>query len=446
MRKIFFILKNIIIYIVYFLILLSCKMIYIIKIINKQKYTKYREYIKSYLRTLKVKIPLSKQDINNYLEYVLNNQLDKSNFVSLSNENYKRTNSDPKIIAYYLPQYHSFEENINWFGRGFTEWSNTSKAVPQWTNHWQPHIPIDVGYYSLEDNLILKRQVELAKQYGIYGFCYYYYWFSGKKIMEKPINNMLKDKSIDMPFFIFWANENWTKLWGNGEEKEILCKQELKNDDDEKFMNDILPFMKDDRYIKINNKPILIIYNLSIFPKERFLKFKNNINNIAKQNGFDGLEILTIKNNNAENEIKNFEINGTVDFYPCNLINQLKIKQEKIINKKFKGVSYDIEEYINNKKYLEKENYKSFKGCFPNWDNTARKCYIGSRIIQNTPKNYKTWLSDIIKWTKENKKENEQFIFINAWNEWAEGAHLEPDQKYGYAFLQATKEALEENQ
>ena len=194
--------------------------------------------------------------------------------------------------------------------------------MPQYVGHWQPHIPIDVGYYNLDTNTTLKRQIELAKQYGIYGFCFYYYWFSGKKIMEKPINNFLQDKSLNMPFFLFWANENWTMLWDNGNYNEVLYEQKIEKDDAEKFMNDALPFMKDERYIKINNKPILIIYDPHKYTYDKYIEFVDKIQIIAKQNGFDGLYLMTTSarayeyKTNYHAFVEKYKLNALFEFFP----------------------------------------------------------------------------------------------------------------------------------
>lgn len=297
----------------------------------------------------------------------------------------------------------------------------------------------------------MKRQIELAKMYGIYGFAFYYYWFSGKKIMEKPILQFLADRNLNMPFFAFWTNEPWTRLWGGGKQNEVLYEQKLQEGDSKKFMEDMIPFMKDERYIKICNKPVLAILNPSLYPKETFLTFIKEIREIAKENGFKDLYIMTIRRekmqkSNLKNELDKYNMDAMFEFIPGDLLNsEFQETDRKIINKLFKGKIYNTEKYIEEKKYNFKTNCTLYKGLFPMWDNTARKIYSGCFIFESSPKLYKKWLKGCIDWTKENNKKDEQFIFINAWNEWAEGAHLEPDQKYGYAYLQATKEAVEES-
>ncbi len=405
-----------------------------------------------YFLGLKIKIrkKITSNDKNLYIDYVLNHQQDKTKYVEITKESHNISENNPKLIALYLPQYHDFPENVKWFGRGFSEWTNTSKTVPQFVGHYQPHIPIDVGYYNLESNNVMIRQIELAKKYGISGFGFYYYWYSGDKIMEKPIERFLADKSLNINFFLFWANEDWTMLWDNGDAAEVLHKQEIKENDAEKFMTDLLPYLKDERYIKINNKPLFVLYDPELYPYDTYINFNKKIRAIAKENGFDDLYIITTtwRADNYKNNYKEFTdkylLDGLFEFFPQSLHKVTKKIYPRVVNKKFVGEIFDVHDYIARRQYLYQCNTNLFKGIFPNWDNTPRKCYNHAFIWQNNPQDYKVWLKDILNWTKDNKSKEEQYIFINAWNEWAEGAHLEPDKKYGYAYLQATKEALEE--
>ena len=408
--------------------------------INNQKTIKILGIkIKRYPKNKK----LNQKDKEQFLNYILNQQLDKSHFVEETSDRHEFKEDDVKLISFYLPQYHAIPENDKWFIKGFTEWFNVTKSVPQYTNHWQPHLPIDMGFYSLDNLSIMNRQLELAKKYGISGFCFYYYWFNGQKLLEKPIEKFLEDKSLNMPFCLFWDSNHWTKTWNGGNDKEIMYEQKIDKDTAQKFMQDFLKYAHDERYIKINNRPVFVISSPKIFKDIELLNFINEIRHIAKQEGFDDLYIMSLRGNIEESAINNLNFDAMLEFFPCGIDDLVKIKKEKIVNPKFTGHTFDMEEFINNKKYLYKTNCKTFKNCFPNWDNTARKCYKKGRIFQNTPSLYKKWLKDIIKWTKDNHSKDEQYVFINAWNEWAEGAHLEPDQKYGYAFLEATKDALE---
>lgn len=354
-------------------------------------------------------------------------------------ENMKLNYDIQKLIAFYLPQFHTFKENDEWHGRGFSEWTNVTKSIPRYTGHHQPQLPIDVGFYDLSTDKVMYRQIELAKNYGIYGFCFHYYWFSGKRLMETPIFNFLNNKNLDMPFCLCWANENWSKLWDGGN-KEVLMEQKLQEDDGVKFINDIMPFFKDERYIKKDNKPVLIIYRPQMFGVEKFKKFVSDIKQGAINEGFDGIYLIMVRTCTVSPFVYNMD--AGLEFPPLCMhdsLNRRKIKSFQDPN--FIGNVFDMSEYILNEKYFASTDYPLYKGVFPAWDNSARKAYTKSSVYETSPKLYKTWLKGCIEYSKEN---NYDFIFINAWNEWAEGAHLEPDQKYGYAYLQATYDALYE--
>ena len=379
-----------------------------------------------------------------FVDYILNNQLDRSNFVEEKNSSHVFKENEAKLISFYLPQYHSIPENDKWFVKGFVEWFNTSKATPQFIGHNQPHLPIDVGYYNLDNLDVMKRQIELAKKYGISGFCFYYYWFNGQKLLEKPIEKFLEDKSLDMPFCLFWDSSNWTKTWNGGNDKEIMYEQKIEDDTAQKFMIDFLKYARDERYVKIDNRPVFIISSPKIFEEEKIKSFIGKIREIAKEEGFKDLYLMSLRGNVKNEEIKSLNFDSMLEFFPCGMDDLVTVKPEKFVNNKFSGLSYNMKKFVDEKRYLYKAPCKTFKSCFPNWDNTARKCYRKAAIYQMTPELYKIWLKDIIDWTYKNHDKNEQFVFINAWNEWAEGAHLEPCQRYGYAYLEATKEALEE--
>lgn len=385
----------------------------------------------------------SKKYKKEYTDWLAKRNLEKSlEFVPFKKN--KITKNDEKLIAFYLPQFHTFKENDEWHGKGFSEWTNVTKAIPQFTGHNQPQLPIDVGFYDLSTDKVMYRQIELAKNYGIYGFCFHYYWFSGKRLMEKPIFNYLNNKELDLPFCLCFANENWSKNWDGGD-KEVLIEQKFLEDDPKQFAQDIMPFFADERYIKINNKPILVVYKPQLFKKEILKNFVYELNKKAKENGLDGVYLIMAKTQDAEINPKEFFMDAVVEFPPHIIDRYAKqVIKKTYLNPFFNGRVFDMEEFIKNQEFLYETDFKLYKTVFPSWDNTARKAYTGASVFEISPELYKKWLIDCINWTKENNKKDEQFIFINAWNEWAEGAHLEPDQKYGYAYLQATKEALEE--
>ncbi len=383
-----------------------------------------------------------------FLHFLFSHRSDKSHYIKESQDSITIHKDMPKLIAFYLSQFHDFPENVKWFGKGFSEWTNTSQTVPQFIGHNQPQVPIDVGYYNLSTTHVMRRQAELAKKYGIYGFCVYYYWFSGQKLMEQPMRRLLEDPSIDFPFFFFWANEDWTRLWGDGNDRETLYKSEIKEDDAEKFMHDILPYMKDQRYIRIKDKPALIIYKLTKSPKEQFLVFVDEIREIALREGLPGLHISGIIEEWMDVEKldeyqREYHLDAITQFSSA-FGRQFNETKTVFADPNCKSHVYDIHEYVANKRYLIQTKANLYAGLFTNWDNSPRRYDRGATILQNTPDDYKAWLKDLIVWTRENHRQDEQYIFINAWNEWAESAHVEPDTYYGYAYLQKTREALEE--
>lgn len=401
---------------------------------------------------LKIKMKQQKRLINNsfysekaYLEYILDSNKNKSQeFVKDTDDYYKNQNS-VKLVSFYLPQFYEFEENNKWHEKCFTEWTNVTSAIPHFTGHYQPQLPVDIGFYDLSNIKTMNRQIEMARKYGIDAFCFHYYWFSGKRLMEKPLFNLLESKETNFPFMICWANEPWVRLWDGGD-NEVLQKQELNDGDDVKFMEDILPFIKDERYIKIDGKPFIIIYRPTFFPKDKIINFIKNIRTIAKQYGFEDLYLASVRREELEGTPEDWNLDAFVEFPPHGFTNSdHKDKDDMYINPSLSTVKLvELNDNLIAENSHPKVPFKLFKGCFPAWDNTARKAYTGASIYLSSPAFYKKWLKRCIEWTKENSTGDEQVVFINAWNEWAEGAHLEPDSKYGYAYLAATKEALEE--
>ena len=349
---------------------------------------------------------------------------------------------DVKLIALYLPQFHQFKENNDWHGRGFTEWSNVTKAKPLFANHYQPKLPIDVGFYDLSHDDIMFRQIELAKNYGIGGFAFYYYWFSGKKLMEKPIYNYLNNKALDFPFCIHWANESWSKRWDGGNQ-EILIEQKFSSDDFEALSKDLLEFFKDDRYIKIDGRPLFIIYRPALFNKELFVEFTKYLRKYVKSKGLKEPYIIATKQFNFWYNPKDWNLDAVMDF-ELNSIPRLKEKNIAKINDKHNFKLFDWQNYVERDLYKRDYNYRTYRTVFPRWDNSPRKAYTGAFIFDGTsPQIYGKWLNYAIDKTLTDFKSDERIVFINAWNEWAEGAMLEPDIRYGYAYLDITRQVLE---
>lgn len=351
-----------------------------------------------------------------------------------------------KIIAFYLPQYHQIPENDEWWGEGFTEWTNTKKAKPLFKGHNQPRIPLNENYYNLLDYKTQKWQINLAKQYGIYGFCYYHYWFNGKMLLEQPMEKMLHDKTLDFPFCISWANEPWTRSW-DGLTSEVIMPQEYSANDNERHFNYLLSFFKDQRYIKIDNKPLVLIYKLASMPNNG-VSLINCWNELAKQNGFDGIYFVETLNGVQKNPVSK-DTEAVLFFEPSYTVHHDIKKYERLFNRLrnlpkslllgklyFKTLSYDLIW----KKIIERQplnNKTTFKGCFIDWDNTARKrkkaMIFNSVNPQKFGDNFRKLVIDY----------KEEFLFVNAWNEWAEGTYLEPDCKNKYSYLEEISKSIE---
>lgn len=355
-------------------------------------------------------------------------------FRSYNEEN----NSDVRLIALYLPQYHQFEENNRWHGRGFTEWTNVTAAKPMFAGHYQPKLPIDVGFYDLTHTDIMKRQIELAKNYGVNGFAFYYYWFSGKKLMEKPVYNYLNDKSLDLPFCLHWANESWSKRWDGGN-KEMLMEQHFSREDFLQFAEDLLPFFKDPRYIRIHGRPLFIVYHPALFDKELFKEFTAYLRQFGRENGAGEPYIIGTKQFGFWDNPAEWGLDAVMEFE----LNHIFGLQEKTVKKTDDRADFKVFDwagYVNGGRMRRDYAYKTFRTVFPRWDNTARKAYSGALVFDGTtPDVYGKWLDYAMAATRQDLAGEERIVFINAWNEWGEGAMLEPDRRYGYAYLDVTR-------
>jgi lipopolysaccharide biosynthesis protein len=366
-------------------------------------------------------------------------------FKSITEQPFRRESNDPKLIAYYLPQMHPTPENNAWWGRGVTEWNNVSRAVPQFVGHYQPRLPGELGFYDLRLKENLQRQIELAKMYGIYGFSWYYYWFDGKRLLDRPLDMFLSDCSLDFPFCLCWANESWTKGFF-GSSKEVIMKQSETEESYKNFIHDAVHYLKDKRYITIRGKKLLIVYKPHSVPNcSNVLAYWREY---CQKNGIGDLYILGCWTGDEKNDILNLGFDAETEFQPGSLhpFNG-KINQDlPFVNNKFIGEVYSYKKIVEEKFY--KRNFMSermYNSVMPMWDNTPRRNNHGNRIFHgSSPALYKIWLKDIIAHYHNDCKLDDNIIFINAWNEWGEGAYLEPDRFYGYAYLEATKEAIEE--
>jgi glycosyltransferase involved in cell wall biosynthesis len=346
-----------------------------------------------------------------------------------------------KTIAFYLPQFHCIPENDRWWGEGFTEWTNTRKARPLFTGHHQPRNPASLGYYDLSDAESYARQVMLAKKAGIYGFCFYFYWFGGKTLLEKPLQNILANPHIDQPFCLCWANENWTRRW-DGQENEVLIAQKHSEDDSIAFLEYINKYFRDDRYVKVDGKPLLVVYRPAIIPD--ILRIQELWRRRAKELGWPGIYLVSAQTF-GQKDPREFHFDAAAQFPPHHQKHGFDLNNETPgLNPDFKGMILDYRNLPLTFSDNPNLGYKLFRGVTLSWDNTARRG-VNARIMRNfSLSGYANWLLKACKATLADARleDKEKLVFINAWNEWAEGTYLEPDDKYGFGYLEATKRVL----
>lgn len=363
--------------------------------------------------------------------------------------------SETKIIAFYLPQYHPIPENDKWWGKGFTDWINVEKAKPRFFGHYQPHVPAELGYYDLRNEETRIAQAELAEAYGVTGFCYYHYWFNEKILLGEPFEKVLSSGKPDFPFCLCWANENWTRRW-DGSDNEILIGQNYDQYDAEKHFLWLVKAFSDNRYIKVNGKPLFLIYNTTNIPdlSAKIAQWRQ----LSKDFGFPGIFLCSVKsihNTITDEEIINIGFDAQVDFIPNN--ETLKFKKASrlpkyyffaLLNKILAALGvgkkkirfplmthFDYKAIAESKMSSQYSKPKTFPCIIPSWDNSARK-KIANIIYNDNPAFFGNWLEQSIR-KVSSFPEDERIVFINAWNEWAEGCHLEPDVKNGKMFLES---------
>ena len=362
-----------------------------------------------------------------------------------------------KIIAFYLPQFHSTPENDKWWGKDFTEWTNMKKAKALYNGHNQPRIPLNDNYYDLSELENIKWQAEIAKKYGIHGFCIYHYWFNGKLLLEKPTHLIRENEDIDINYCLCWANENWTNGWVS-ENSKILIEHNFNDKNDWKNHIDyFLGFFNDKRYIFIDNKPVLVIYYPNLIgPLKEMMEFWEE--EVIKA-GYEGITFIFQHpyyyfDKKADKSIFNYGIEFQPDFskqtcYGTNAAKQnFKIKVSTFLQtklkiyihfKKKKLVKYDYDK-LWNESLARDPDENMFPGAFIDWDNTPRKGVRGSVVVGANPEKFKNFFSKLVEKARNIYKKD--FIFVFSWNEWAEGGYLEPDSKNEFKYLEAIQEVL----
>lgn len=341
------------------------------------------------------------------------------------------------LVAFYLPQFHTISENDAWWGEGFTEWCNVTRALPQFEGHVQPRLPGALGFYDLSQPEAMRRQMQLAREYGIGAFCSYFYWFAGKTLLEKPLRNWLGDPTLDLPICLCWANENWSRRW-DGRADDVLIAQHHSPEDDLAFIAHIAPYLRDPRYLRVGRLPILLVYRPGLLP---------NAAATAKRwrawcagNGVGAIHLAYVQSfDNIDPHDIGFD--SAVAFPPNNTHLAPITARQQLLNPDYRGDVFDWRELADEAMARPDPGYPLHPCVNPGWDNEPRRSGGGRTFIHASPRGYRDWLRHAIA-TARRRQPAQPLVFINAWNEWAEGAVLEPDIRLGYAWLEATRAAL----
>ncbi|TDQ92452.1 methyltransferase family protein [Paraburkholderia silvatlantica] len=350
----------------------------------------------------------------------------------------------PDMIAYYLPQYHPTDENDKWWGTGFTEWANVTRAKPLYQHHRQPRLPADLGFYDLRIPEVRERQAALARQYGVSAFCYYYYWFDGRRMLHRPIDEMLSSGRPDFPFLICWANEPWSRNWDGGN-REVLMPQSYEIGWVERFAADIAPMLRDPRYYRFNGRPVVLIYRVMHIPN-REAAF-DQLRKSLRQLGVDDVYLCANWVGFADEELcpdnpHELGLDHYVGFAPHRTAAAQINGLVRNLVPEFSGNVYDYESAVQSATASFKANSEYLHPCaMMGWDNTARRLHRSHSFHGATPAKFRRWLRNLVVHEQDNVHGSQSMIFINAWNEWAEGTYLEPDRDFGHGWLEAVASA-----
>ena len=348
-----------------------------------------------------------------------------------------------RTIAFHLPQFHTIPENDRWWGAGFTEWTNVTRALPNYRGHYQPHLPADLGFYDLSDPAALKHQGELAARYGIGGFCHYFYWFSGgRRVLEKPLAHLLSGAAGEFPFCLCWANENWTRTW-DGQSNDVLLAQTYEEGDAEALMAEMGPYLTRPNYIRVNGKPLVLLYRPGLLPDAR--QWAAHWRDWCARNGVGEIYLAYVEGfekAGGATDPTTLGFDASVEFPPAGA-HALIHPPGPLYNARFEGKVSDYRQIV--RRYMAEPTppHTRFRGAMPGWDNTARRQDNNLSHHYATPGAFQAWLETMFAETRRQNFGDERLVFINAWNEWAEGAHLEPDQRFGHGWLEAVKNAAD---
>jgi lipopolysaccharide biosynthesis protein len=365
-------------------------------------------------------------------------QWDRSEYVPYTDQGLEPEDLTLRCIAYYLPQFHPIPENDRWWGTGFTEWTNVTRALPQFIGHYQPKLPGDLGFYDLRVVDTMRKQAEMARHYGLAGFCMYYYWFDGKRLLDLPQRQVLENPDLEFPFCLCWANENWTKRW-DGQDTDLLMAQRYSPEDDLAMIADLVPSFLDRRYIRIDGKPVFLVYRPLHLPnlRDTVQRWRKH----CRESGVGELYLVAVESFELL-EPQDYGIDAICEFPPHQASLPPVNHEVEFINPRFEGRVYDYTQMVDFFRGRPEPKHVRLSGVATAWDNEARKPGKGNIFINANPENYANWLAADASRTVKCNSGDERVMFVNAWNEWAEGAYLEPDRRFGYAYLHATANVL----
>ena len=349
-----------------------------------------------------------------------------------------------KTIAFYLPQFHPIPENDLWWGKGFTEWSNVTRARPLFRDHYQPRVPTELGYYDLRLEDTQVAQAQLASEFGIHGFCYYYYWFDGKKLLNHPIEQMARSTKIDTGFCVCWANENWSRNW-DGQNRHVLMEQTYTLDSNIALIRELIPMMKDPRWIRHNGKPVMMVYRISIIPN--WLETAAAWREECRKAGLGEIHLCAVRFGleTLQGGPQDHDLDSYV-LFPPHEAERLDLR-DKVSNlhKDFNGQIFDYTAVVDGdlKNFSAGYDWPVHRGAMLAWDNTARRLTDARVFHGATPFGFRRWIKGILEQERSHNPDGESLVFVNAWNEWAEGTYLEPDQRWGRSYLKAISSAFE---
>jgi lipopolysaccharide biosynthesis protein len=357
-----------------------------------------------------------------------------------------------RLIAFYLPQFHPIPENDEWWGKGFTEWTNVARAKPLFKGHYQPHVPADLGFYDLRLPEARLAQADLARDYGLHGFCYYHYWFGAKRLLQQPFDEVLASGKPDFPFCLCWANENWTRNW-DGQNDDILMQQQYGGDDDRRHIKWLVQAFRDRRYIRHDGKPLFLVYRASNLPNP--LETTSIWREEARRAGVGELYLCRVESSEIDkSEPASIGFDCSIEFQPdwSNLGFPIRrsslwfqVRKLGLSNPIFgNNTVYDYRMIVDRMLKRNDPPYERIRCVTPSWDNSPRRSprrRAATIFMGATPDLYEAWLRAVVAKVRSNG--SSPFVFINAWNEWGEGNHLEPCQRWGHGFLEATRRALQ---